>query len=200
MTSRTPTAPVTDGQASIREHLRSRMSVRRLCCVQAQWENGAFPAHKRGPSHREAPEDPVGPKLAAECCSRRRQKDRNKEFRGVGSGPGNASPSPTLPAEPAPPASADLCSVSVTGGVLLSGSSRLWPEPDKRGEHTRDDRGDGGGADEWTGKNGERRSPFVRHAPPPRHPPPPFRARVIHFCALIRPRGAQLASRTPTAW
>lgn len=67
----------------------------------------------------------------------------------------NASPSltpgpgPRLPPPP-PPESRDLCSLSVTGGVLLSGSSRLWTEPDKRGEHrgdTRDDRGDGGGAD-----------------------------------------------------
>lgn len=55
----------------------------------------------------------------------------------------------------------------------MSGSSRLWPEPDK-GASTEGTRGmtEGtvgglikGGTGEWKGKIGERRSPFVRHAP-----------------------------------
>lgn len=68
----------------------------------------------------------------------------------------------------APSERGDLCSLAVTGGVLLSGSTRLWPQPDKRAEHrgdTRDDGGTGGG-ETWGWGIGERRSPFVRHAPP----------------------------------
>lgn len=62
----------------------------------------------------------------------------------------------------------------MTGGVLLSGSSRLWTERDK-GASTEGTRGmtEGtvgglikGGMDEWKGEIGDRRSPFVRHAPP----------------------------------
>lgn len=56
----------------------------------------------------------------------------------------------------------------------MSGSSRLWTERDK-GASTEGTRGmtEGtvgglikGGMDEWKGEIGDRRSPFVRHAPP----------------------------------
>lgn len=56
----------------------------------------------------------------------------------------------------------DLYSLAVTGGVLLSGSTRLWPQPDKRVEDrgdTRDDGGTGGGGGGRGG--GDRRAPLT---------------------------------------
>lgn len=59
----------------------------------------------------------------------------------------NACPAQT-PGHPCtlpPPESRDLCSLSVTGGGLLSGSTRLWPKPRQRREHRGNDSGDGEG-------------------------------------------------------
>lgn len=57
---------------------------------------------------------------------------------GSGAGPGTqqrTATALTMPVHPAspppPPESQDLCSFSMTGSVLLSGSARLWPKPDK---------------------------------------------------------------------
>ncbi|CAB1458496.1 unnamed protein product [Pleuronectes platessa] len=61
----------------------------------------------------------------------------------------------------------NLCSISMTGGILLSVSARLWPDPDKGKctegtEHDRADTGDVGGStlvllDEMRGEEKERR-------------------------------------------
>lgn len=92
------------------------------------------------------------------------------------------------------PQRGDFYSLAVTGGVFLSGSTRLWPQPDKRAEDRGDTRDDGGETWGWGLASGAHLLSDTL--------PLPFCAGVIRspsFRALIQLRGSVLARRTPTA-